>query len=199
MAWGIYNVLYENLSLRATNSMVLFVTNYSQFIISKSMALENLISVEFTQDELNKLDDALKVIETILVGKAINLTPEQRSQYGRIGNRTENWIDKIKQYMDDNPKLVPAYLDKAEYDKDYKTRKDIAPRLNRLTSICESMDDTQKLISTDLYGNSIAFYRNLKITAQQNVAGSSAIYADLKTQFPGNPGSKAGGNNPPTP
>jgi hypothetical protein len=118
MAWGIYNVLYENLSLRATNSMVLFVTNYSQFIISKSMALENLISVEFTQDELNKLDDALKVIETILVGKAINLTPEQRSPYGRIGNRTENWIDKIKQYMDDNPKLY-SQLKLIMFEKDY--------------------------------------------------------------------------------
>lgn len=153
------------------------------------MALENLISVEFTQDELTQFDDALKAIETILKGKVINLTPEQRSQYGRIGNRTENWIDKVKSYMDNNATLIPNYIDKAEFDKDYKTRKDLSPRLNRLVGILEGIDDTQKLISTDIYSNSIAFYRNLKITAQQNVAGSSAIYADLKTQFPGNPGS----------
>ncbi|OJX30970.1 MAG: hypothetical protein BGO86_00825 [Chryseobacterium sp. 36-9] len=42
------------------------------------MALENLISVEFTNAELTKLDDAISMIESVLLGKTINLTPEQR-------------------------------------------------------------------------------------------------------------------------
>jgi hypothetical protein len=157
------------------------------------MALENLISVAFTQQELTDLDNAFSTIEQIVKDKVINLTPEQRQQYGRIGNRTENWIDKVKVYMDGNATLIPNYLDKTEFDKDYKTRKDLQPRLNRITQLFESIDDTQKLISTDIYNTSIAFYRNLKGAAQQNVPGSSAIYADLKTQFPGAPSSKKDG------
>ncbi len=148
------------------------------------MALENLISVQFTPAELTAIDAALTAIEGALAGKTINLTPEERQQHGRIGNKTENWIEKVKGYMDGNPALVPAYIDKAEHDKDYATRKDIAPLLNRLNGIFEQLDDTQKLISSDLYTNSIAFYRNLKISSEQNVPGSTAIYNDLKAQFP---------------
>jgi hypothetical protein len=151
------------------------------------MALDNLISIQFTAAELLIIDNALTAIEGVFAGKVVNLTPEQRQQYGRIGNNTENWIVKVKGYMDGNPTLIPNYIDKAEHDKDYASRKDIQPRLNRLTSVFEALDDTQKLMSSDLWHNSIAFYRNLKIASQQNVPGSTAIYNDLKTQFPSGP------------
>lgn len=151
------------------------------------MALENLISISFTPAELTALDNALTAIEGTVAGKVINLTPEERSQYGRVSNRTENWIDKVMGYMDANPALVPNYIDVVEHRKDYDVRKLIATRLNRLASVFESIDDTQKLISSDLWTNSIAFYRNVKIASQQNVPGSTAIYNDLKAQFPGRP------------
>ncbi len=154
------------------------------------MALDNLISFELTAAELTEIDAAIEKIAKIIDGKVINLTPEERSQYGRIANRTENWIDKVKGYMDGNDSLIPNYISKTEYDKDYSARKTLQPRLNKLNAIVESLDDTQKLISTDLYSNSIAFYRNLKVAAQQNVPGSTVMYQDLQAQFPG-PGKKA--------
>lgn len=157
------------------------------------MALENLISITFTAAELTAIDNAVAAIEAALAGKVVNLTPEERQQYGRVSNRTENWIDKVMGYMDANPALVPGYIDRMEHRKDYDVRKLIATRLNRLASVFESLDDTQKLISSDLWTNSIAFYRNVKIASQQNVPGSTAIYNDLKAQFPGRPPA------PPTP
>ncbi len=153
------------------------------------MALDNLISFELTAAELTEIDAAIENISKIIAPKVVNLTPEERKQYGRIGNRTENWIDKVKGYMDGNESLVPAYINKPEHDKDYAARKALQPRLNKLNAIVEGLDDTQKLISSDLYQNSIAFYRNMKITALQNVPGSTSIYQDLQAQFPG-PGKK---------
>ena len=50
------------------------------------MALENLISVSFTEEELIQLDSHLLGIRQILTGKTVNLTPDQRRQYGRIAN-----------------------------------------------------------------------------------------------------------------
>ncbi|CEN50089.1 conserved hypothetical protein [Capnocytophaga canimorsus] len=47
------------------------------------MAFENLVSITFTQQELNTLDEALKNIENVLKGKMQNLTPEERRQYGK--------------------------------------------------------------------------------------------------------------------
>ena len=52
------------------------------------MALDNLISVSFTDEELTKISTAIEQINTILKGKAINLTPEDRRQYGSIADTT---------------------------------------------------------------------------------------------------------------
>lgn len=63
------------------------------------MSLSNLISVTFTTDELKQLDAHLLAIETLLQQKGVALTAEQRQEYGRMGNRTENWSQKTQSYM----------------------------------------------------------------------------------------------------
>ena len=61
------------------------------------MALDNLISVSFTDEELTKISTAIEQINTILKGKAINLTPED------MGKARD---------------AVPMTVDKAESDRD---------------------------------------------------------------------------------
>lgn len=149
------------------------------------MAINNLISVNFTQEEITKITGALTIIETTLKGKAVNLTPEERQLYGKLGDKTENFIKKVRDYMEQDPKLIPFYLDKAEFDKDISARQAMMPLLNRVTAIYEMLDDTSKLISTDVYNAAIAYYRNIKLISQQNVPGTTNIYQDLSNQFPG--------------
>lgn len=147
--------------------------------------IDNLINISFTNAEINQMENALDTIENILNGKVVNLTPEQRQEYGNIGNNTENWITKVNRYMDQKPQLIPFYLSKPEFDKDLKARELMKPWLNRVDSINESMQDTSKLLSTDIYNAAIAYYRNIKLISRQNVPGTTTIYQDLKEQFPG--------------
>ncbi|OED43220.1 hypothetical protein AB832_02670 [Flavobacteriaceae bacterium (ex Bugula neritina AB1)] len=149
------------------------------------MAIDNLISTSFTAEEVEAINQALTTIETTIHGKVINLTPEERQLYGKLGNRTENWVKKVTGYMDQKPELVPFYLNKTEFDKDVKVREEILPVLRRITSVVESLEDTSKLLSTDIYNAAIAYYRNIKLISQQNVPGTSNIYKDLADQFPG--------------
>lgn len=151
------------------------------------MAIDNLISVEFTAEETQKINDALSTIEQVISSKAVNLTPEEKQLYGKIGDNTENWISKVNGYMEQKPELIPFYLNKQEFARDQQARKAILPILNRITSIQESLDDTAKLISTDVYNAALAYYRNIKLIAQQNVPGTTGIYQDLASQFPGRP------------
>lgn len=155
------------------------------------MALENLISVEFTAEELTELNGALSTIENLIKNKVVNLSPEEKQLYGKIGNRTENWITKVSGYMTQKPELIPFYLNKIEFDKDQEARLAILPILNRIASINESLDDTAKLLSTDVYNAALTYYRNIKLIAQQNVPGTTGIYKDLASQFPGRPSSVA--------
>jgi hypothetical protein len=47
------------------------------------------------------------------------------------------------------------------------------------------LEDTNRLLGSDLYSNSLAYYRNLREAAKVNAVGASAKYSDLKQQFPG--------------
>ncbi len=156
------------------------------------MALDNLIKVSFTEEEIGKLNKSMEEIVSVLSGKVINLTPEERRQYGSIGNNTQYWIDKVDTYMVQNPKLVPFYLSKEEFDKDRLARSIFLDLIKKSNSILESMEDTGMLLSTDIYHNALAFYQNVRLAANQNVPGSTSIYEDLAAQFPGRPASVTG-------
>lgn len=147
------------------------------------MALDNLISLEFSAGELAVIDNAISSIEGVLVGKTINLTPEQRQQYGRIAEQNKLFVNKAKNYMEQYPQLVPGFLDKTEFDKDYAAREKIEMRLQRLSSLTEQLSDTKTLLDHDNYHNAITFYRNVKYLSDENVPGSNVIYTDMKQFF----------------
>jgi hypothetical protein len=147
------------------------------------MAFENLISINFTEDELNQIDQASMLIESILLPKVINLTPEQRQQYGRIAEQNKLFVNKAKDYMEMYPQHLPPFVDKAEFDSDYTARQAIETRLMRLAGITEKLSDTKVLLDHDNYHNAITFYRNIKFMASENVPGTTQIYEGMRQFF----------------
>lgn len=148
-----------------------------------SMALDNLISLTFSENDLATIDQALNSIATVLTGKTVNLTPDLRQQYGRIAEQNKLFVNKAKNYMEQYPQHVPGFLDKTEFDKDYAAREQIESRLQRLSSVTEQLRDTKVLLDHDNYHNSITFYRNIKFLSGENVPGTNVIYDDMKQFF----------------
>ncbi|MBL7702098.1 MAG: hypothetical protein JNM14_07595 [Ferruginibacter sp.] len=155
------------------------------------MALENLVSVVFTDAELQQLDKAFDEIESVLKNKVINLSAKQRQQHGRVKYEMEVWVNKAFNYADVNPGLMPGYIDMDELRADHITHNQLNPRIDRLQTLLQGMLDTNLLLGTDLYSNLGAFYRSLREASKTNAPGASAIYKDLKQQFPGRPSAKA--------
>lgn len=147
------------------------------------MALDNLISVNFTETEISGITEAINSINTILEGKVINLTPQERQQYGSIADRNKVLVDKCKTYMEQAPETLPRTVDKAEFDKDYVARTQIEVPLKALTRITEKLTDTKILLDHDNFHNAIAYYRYIKYLSEQNEPGSTTIYNDLKKHY----------------
>lgn len=147
------------------------------------MALDNVISVEFSSEELKKISDAITAIEEVMRSKTINLTPEERQQYGRIADRNKLLVDKCKTYMEQYASWLPPTLDKAEFDRDYKARTEIDPIAKRLSVVQTMFSDMKTLLDFDNYNAAVSYYRFVKFLAGQNAAGMSAVYADLKAHY----------------
>lgn len=149
------------------------------------MALENFISVEFTQEELEKIDGLLTELETAIGSKFFNLTPEQRQEYSRLGAKTEDWVVRAHGYIAQYPDLVLRHIDKEEFNKDFAARQALLPRLRRLQVITERVDDTALLLGSDIYTTALSYYKGIRAQASTNAPNAQTIYNDLKQQFPG--------------
>ncbi|WP_025743585.1 hypothetical protein [Aquimarina pacifica] len=147
------------------------------------MALENLISVTFTKEELDKLTQGMQLIKEVLSGKTVNLTPDQRGQYGRIANQNKLIVDKAKNYMEQHPDWIPRFLDKEEFDRDYTTRQQIETHVQLLENLAQQLVDTKTLLDYDNYTNSLSFYRMMRYLAGENEPGAKTVYNDMKVLF----------------
>ncbi|RZS93873.1 hypothetical protein [Aquimarina brevivitae] len=147
------------------------------------MALENLISISFTEEELTQLDSHLLGIRQILTGKTVNLTPDQRRQYGRIANQNKLIVDKAKNYMEQHPDWIPRFVDKSEFDRDYTARQQVENRVQLLESLSTQLVDTKTLLDHDNYNNALSFYRMLRFLAGENEPGAKSVYEDMKVLF----------------
>ena len=147
------------------------------------MAIDNMISVEFTEQELTKLANALNEVMQLLSGKVVNLSPEERMQYGSIADKNKVFVDKCKAYMEQNIDTLPKTIDKHEFDKDYKARQQIEEPLRKLLQLAEMLSDTKILLDFDNYNGSLSYYRYVKFLATQNTPGITSIYEDLRQHF----------------
>lgn len=147
------------------------------------MALENLISLTLSPEELKKLSNGIKDIREVLQGKTVNLTPEQRGQYGRIANQNKLIVDKAKSYMEQHPNWIPRFLDKEEFDRDYITRQQLETHVQQLENLSQQLVDTKTLLDFDNYNNALSFYRMMRFLAGENEPGAKTVYQDMKVLF----------------
>ena len=138
------------------------------------MALDNLISIVFTDEEVAQVDAGATSIGSVLTGKTISLTPDQRQQHGRIANQNKLIVDKAKMYMGQNPQWIRGFLDKAEFDQDFESRAKIETMLVKLENLVQQLVDTKTLLDHDNYNNALSFYRYVRYRTKK---GPKALYS----------------------
>lgn len=159
------------------------------------MALDNLISVSFSSEELAVIDQALSQIEKVLKGKTVSLTPDERQQYGSIADQNKILVDKSRHYMQQRPDLIPHMLDFEEFERDYEARSLLESRVKRINSLTDQLKDTKTLLDHDNYTNTLTFYRYIRFLSEENQPGITSIYQDLKQHFAGGRPSQSDNTN----
>lgn len=62
------------------------------------MPLKDLLQNKLTAADITAINNALATIETALSGKTVNLTPEERKQFGSINEQNKLLVNKINDY-----------------------------------------------------------------------------------------------------
>jgi len=85
--------------------------------------------------------------------------------------------------MEKQPKWIPNFLDKEEFDRDYNTRKQIDSEVEKLKQLTQQLIDTKMLLDYDNYSNALSFYRMVRYLAGENEPNAEEVYQEMKILF----------------
>jgi len=149
------------------------------------MPLENIAKNHFFETEKQQLDDAIAIIFGVLTPKTYNLTPKERSQYGKVGDQKKLLINKTRDFLNSQPELSSPDIDWNEFEADYQTRNYLSGKLNEIASIHLMLLSNKVLHDRDNY---IDVLRDYRYSCYKNKFGNQTGYSSkidsLKVFFP---------------
>ena len=86
-------------------------------------------------------------------------------------------------HIDQNPSLVPGYLDINEMDVDLQAVELLQGYYYLLRQITQGLDDTTMLAGSEALTTALSFYGAIKGAVKQKAPGAKVVYDDLKRYF----------------
>ena len=123
------------------------------------MPIDNFAKNHFTETEKQQLDGAITTILNIVATHTYNLTPKERSQYGKIGDQKRLFIDKVRDIQKTQTNLCSPDIDWNEFEADYQTRQYAANKLNQLESVAKLLLNIKILHDYDNFNDALLDYR----------------------------------------
>jgi hypothetical protein len=146
------------------------------------MATQNDISVVFTQEEIDKVNQAFADIQFVISSKLFVLTKEQRDQYSSVGEGYENWINDCYNGMIEMPLSVPPFILLDEMKKDIDVRKVLNQWQRMASRVLEPIADANLVVGSDLKNNTLAYYNYIQ-AMEGHIPGIKPLLEKLSVFF----------------
>jgi hypothetical protein len=141
---------------------------------------QNLISLNFTADQLQAVDSAIAELETRLAGM-IALTKTQRVTVRKMGDKSEAFCRQAMRVLEQNPQLAPPNLVAGAPLEDLTALDQLRPRMVRLARLSERAADTDLALGSDVMDASLKVYGLLKLTGRSE--GLDGLRREMGTRF----------------
>ena len=113
----------------------------------------------------------------------VNLTRKEKQKGLKLGKKTEKFLYDIQEIIDNNPTLIPPYIDKAGYESDFEQLLILISIELKLKALHEAVTDTRKALMNECMTPALAIYSTVKDATRANVPGADTIFETLKPYF----------------
>jgi hypothetical protein len=137
------------------------------------------------QDILTQAQTKISEIKTLLAPYIVALTPSERQELPKMGEKTISFVEKAYDFAQQNPNLVPPYLNMTAFGVDFEDAHGLWTLVNSIRQLDENTSDTEMAAGSEAYQAALVFYKSVKMAAAQDIPGAKAVYEELKTRFPG--------------
>lgn len=146
--------------------------------------MNNTHNQSIPQTELDEIKLSINRALTLLKPYALTLTPTERAEMAKLGDKTLAFVDKTNAYSQANPLLCPPYFSQAELAIDFADYQSLRPLAVLVEQVLHSIEDTMMVAGSEAYVASLSFYNSTKDAAKRDIPGAKAVYDDLKARFP---------------
>jgi hypothetical protein len=126
----------------------------------------------------------LNEIKTILKPFAVTLTPAQRHDMLKMGEKSLAFVEKAHDFAAENPEFVPPFLDMKQFDIDFADAHGLWTIRTDAMQVYEMIDDTTMVAGSEAYYAALVYYNSSKVATAQDVPGAKAVYDELRKRFP---------------
>jgi hypothetical protein len=147
---------------------------------------ENTHVQAIPQDVLTQAQTKIQEVLTLLTPYLLALTPAERQGMPKMGEKTISFVEKAHDFAQQNPNLVPPYLEMGAFGTDFADAHELWTIHNLVMQLEEEgISDTEMTAGSEAYQATLVFYKSVKMATAQDIPGAKAVYEELKTRFPG--------------
>jgi hypothetical protein len=154
------------------------------------MSQTNSIAVSIPEADLAEIRGAITLLRTKLAPHLKSLTPQDRQELPKMGDRTIGFVQKAFEYGTRHGELAPGFLDFEALEIDVKAVELLRELSMGLDPLNQALTDSLTLSGSEAYQGALLFYGNVKAAAKAKAPEAQAIYDDLSSRFPGGPTKK---------
>lgn len=134
-------------------------------------------------DVLTQVNAKLNEIITLTKPYMVTLTPDERHNMLKKGDKSNSFVTKTFEYSKTNPEFIPAFMNVADFEIDLNDSNNLVGPVSLATQICNALDDTMMVAGSEAYYAALYYYSNVQQSANVNIPGAKAILEELKKRF----------------
>ena len=137
-----------------------------------------VLSPETEADLLLKISE----IQALLPGD-VALRPADRRKLLKLGRKTTQFVQRAIEMTQQNPEMVPPYIDRAAMESSYQVYNQMLRILTVIEQLQRKVTDIMLASGNAANLSSISCYHAIKNASKDNVPGAQPVYDVLKKRF----------------
>ena len=146
--------------------------------------MEDRFSFHLSDEESAQIEGAIQTLATVLEPKLLTLTPDERKELPKMGDKTVAFVEKAVEYGEEYPQYIPDFIDVPEAKADFDAVKDIRNYFNQILRLSTEMEDSMLIAGSEAYSSALSIYKVLKNAASMGQPGAEQAAEELAKRFP---------------
>ena len=144
---------------------------------------DNRISLQIPAQDEADINNALNTLFQKLMPHLLTISDSERQALPKMKDKTLAFVTKATEHAEQNPALLPPYVDVVEWRRDFDAVTRLRMIGNQVSQLLRAVEDSAMVAGSEAYIAALSFYKNTQVAASLNVQGAKDITDDLKIRF----------------